>query len=281
MSIVAVQPADPPSRAELRKEFEAGNFKDAFEGFRRLLTNSADDSRQAGEDLSLACRALQQLGRLDELDDFREAAIRAHAKNWRLLGSAANSYMAFDHAGLLVAGKFHRGASGGQITAPGECQAVNATSRDRVRALQLLTAAMPHADADPARSDVANLYHELGHTLLSSRAFNGSWQLQSLTDLAELPDYTPLGFSDESMQGAPVDANDAPVFYPRRSIGPTPPTTASAGVGARASRRIRPGAVEYRPLGDSPVFPKPIRRGNVGRLSATFRCVRRTQGRQR
>ena len=92
-SFALPQPADPPSRAALQKQLEAGNFKDAYEGFRRLATDPINAAptirRQVGEDLASACRALQELGRLDELDDFRESVVRVHAKNWRVLRSAA------------------------------------------------------------------------------------------------------------------------------------------------------------------------------------------------
>ena len=111
---------------------------------------------------------------------------------------------------MIVAGKFRRGPKAGQN---GEGPAVNAVARDRARALQLLAAAMPLADADPARADTANLYLDLAHALMSSRSYNGSWQLQTLTDLTDLPDYEPGWSFGESPRGAPVDADDAPIFY--------------------------------------------------------------------
>ncbi|HEV2969811.1 MAG TPA: hypothetical protein VGY55_07460, partial [Pirellulales bacterium] len=64
------RPADQPNRAALKKQLAAGNFKDAFEGFRQLALDPADDPALVDQDLSQAASALQQLGRIDELDDF-------------------------------------------------------------------------------------------------------------------------------------------------------------------------------------------------------------------
>ena len=170
-------------------------------------------------------------------------------------------------------------ASGGQIAPLGDSQAVDATPRDRVRALQLLAAAMPLADADPARADVANLYLDLGHVLLSSRASTPRGSCSRSPISPNCPTMAPLGFSGESMQ-ARGSMPTTHRFYssPKR-------WTDAANDGQRwcwawPSRGIRPGAVERGPLGDGSVPPKPIRRGNVGRLSAAFRCVRRTQSRR-
>src|SRR5207248_5763187 len=59
---------------------------------RKLALDPNDDPMKVGSDLELAVTCLRNLGRVDEIDDFREAVIAAHAKNWRLLKAAANSY---------------------------------------------------------------------------------------------------------------------------------------------------------------------------------------------
>ena len=74
---------------------------------------------------------LAQLGRSDEVDDFREAVVEVHKENWRLLQAAAESYLNDPaHFGFIVAGKFHRGQhqGGGRYVAtyragPGPCRA--------------------------------------------------------------------------------------------------------------------------------------------------------------
>ena len=63
------------------KTFQAGNFKDAYDGLRKLCLDPKNDPLQVGKDMDLAVQALQRLGRVDEADDFREAAIKVHATN--------------------------------------------------------------------------------------------------------------------------------------------------------------------------------------------------------
>ncbi len=105
-----------PQREALKKEYDAGNFKVAYDGYRQLCLDANDDPAHVGEDLGMAAGALQQLAHIDELDDFREATIRIHAKNWRLLWAAAESYLSYENFGFIVAGKFYRGQhrGGGQ-----------------------------------------------------------------------------------------------------------------------------------------------------------------------
>ncbi len=87
------KPTTTANRAALKKQLEAGNFKDAYEGFRRSGPRSGRRSAEGRRRSEPAATALQQLGRIDELDDFREAVIRTHAKNWRLLWAAAETYL--------------------------------------------------------------------------------------------------------------------------------------------------------------------------------------------
>src|SRR5437588_1975390 len=84
--------ADRPSLQERRdaltKTAQAGNYRDAYEGLRKLALDPGNDGPEVGRDLDLAITCLQQLGRSDEIDDFREAVITAHKQNWRLLEAA-------------------------------------------------------------------------------------------------------------------------------------------------------------------------------------------------
>ena len=81
-----------------------------------------------GADFTQAWQCLRQLGRLDELDRFREEVLERHGDNWRLLRDVARSYSQNTHWGYMIAGVFHRGShrGGGKY--------VNAIQRDRVRA---------------------------------------------------------------------------------------------------------------------------------------------------
>ena len=244
------EPAPEPSRADIQKQFGAGNFKAAYDGFRRLALDPADDPKSIGDDLNKAGQALQQLGRLEELDDLRDKVIRIHGQNWPLLWAAADNYFQSSHDGTLVAGKFIRAdqKSGGR--------AVNALERDRVRALQLMVAAMklipaqppgnraapnatelkPTTDAakataeraKPLRAELADFFFDLARLLASAPGLNGGfegsfsaaygdcdgdWRLQTLTNLDRLPDYSDGHNLDPCNVSAPVGNNGRPIYY--------------------------------------------------------------------
>src|SRR5262249_26333376 len=107
--LLAAKPNEEQQRESAQKAARAGNYKDAYEALRKLALDPACDTKKVGEDLDLAVQCLRQLGRVDEVDDFREGVIAAHRNNWRLLQTAAQSYANVDHFGYIVAGKFSRG----------------------------------------------------------------------------------------------------------------------------------------------------------------------------
>ncbi len=196
-------------RSRAQKAYTDGNWQDAFELYRRLSLDPAADPKRIGPDFSQAWQCLRQLGRLDELDGFREAVIEQHATNWRLLLTAARSYSQNSHWGYLIAGEFQRGPhrGGGKY--------VNAIARDRVRALQLLQKAMAPAESDPQKAEVAQFYMEFARTVQQHRGSAQAWRLQYLTDLTHLPDYEP-GYGHEygrRTHYAPVDTQGQPVYH--------------------------------------------------------------------
>src|SRR5262249_47663483 len=74
-------PASPSARDGYLKLYQAGNYKDAYDGFRKLALDPTDDPKKVGSDLDYAVSSLQQLGRDEEADEFREAVIEVHKKN--------------------------------------------------------------------------------------------------------------------------------------------------------------------------------------------------------
>ncbi len=196
------------------QEFKDGNFKDAYVQYRKRCLDPKADRRQVGNDLQKGIAALQQLGREDEIDEFREAVIAVHKDNWRLLHTAANSYSQGTHHGFIVAGKFERGnrRGGGKF--------VSAAARDRVRALQLLQQALPLTASEPDKVAVGQYLFDFAQTLLSSEGMHEPWRLQYQSDLTQLPDYEEndhhgrgRGIWGNPMQGAPVDADGNPIFH--------------------------------------------------------------------
>jgi len=192
--------------AALKLERE-GNFRDAYELFRKLALDPNTDPGKVGEDLEHALQCLQRLNRVDEIDAFREAVINVHAENWRLLWTAAETYLNIPHHGYMIAGEFHRGRhrGGGKV--------VNAAERDRVRALQLMNQARPLAFEDDAHAEVGNYLLAFARILLNNRGYQEAWRLQYLTDLSELPDYDDGWGYQHQTAGAPVDEEGNPVLH--------------------------------------------------------------------
>ncbi len=223
--IGAQEPNEADRRARAVKAMQAGNFKNAYEDFRKLALDSKDDALKVGTDLVQGLQCLQRLGRQNEIDEFREGVIAAHAKNWRLLSEAAKTYNqgGIEHYGFIVAGKFERGnhRGGGRF--------VMAFDRDRVRALQLMDQAIALTKTDDDKSAVANFHLLYANMIMSGDQGNNAWRLQFLSDLKKLPDYDEAGNGNPYMgrgrggfngggrgqnhTGAPVDADGKPIYY--------------------------------------------------------------------
>ena len=202
----STQPA-PPDRDQALKLMQQGQYKEACEIFSQLAVDPKDDPRRVGQDMTSAISSLQSLGRVDEIDAFREKVIAAHSGNWRLLHVAAQSYMYPEHDGFIIAGAFKRGQhrGGGRY--------VNAFERDRVRALQLMQQATEKIKGDLDKAEAGEFYHGLTDMLLANRGYNEAWRLQYLTDLATLPDYEEGNYYSGGSRGAPVDENGQPIFH--------------------------------------------------------------------
>jgi alpha-2-macroglobulin len=192
------------------KLFDQGNFKDAYEDYRRLALDPKAQPDRVGGDLDRAIECLVKLGRVGEVDALREAAVAAHPQNWRLLQAEAASYLNdAQHFGSIIAGKFERGdrRGGGRF--------VGSYERDRSRALQLLVQGLDRAQSDADRAAAGRYLLALGDALMADRATNQSWRLQELTPLDVLADYdeaNPWRRSDDST-GAPVEPDGTPVYY--------------------------------------------------------------------
>src|SRR5688572_10648074 len=85
--MVSVGMSEPQALTDQRKDSEAkmqqGNFKEAYDGFRKLILDPADEPKLVARDLSHAVQCLRNLGRVDEIDEVLESALKVHEKNWR------------------------------------------------------------------------------------------------------------------------------------------------------------------------------------------------------
>ena len=207
-SVSAAPESDQQSqRQKMQTNFKQGNFKDAYDGFRKLILDPEDAPRMVGPDLNMAVQCLARLNRIDEVDALLEDVVKVHKDNWLLLWETANQYMNIPHHGFIVAGEFQRGYK------RGGGKQVNAAERDRVRALQLMVQAMPIALKDENHAEVGNYLSALGNMLLNNRGYRESWRLQYLTDLSVLPDYEDGWGHGGRTAGAPVDVDGKPVYY--------------------------------------------------------------------
>ena len=110
-ALLSAAPAPTQQRRDaLKKQFHAGNFKDAYDGYRAMTLDKDDDPLKVGEDLTTAITLLAAAGASRRDRRFPRAVIDVHKSNWRLLQTAAQSYINSQlHYGYIVAGKFYRG----------------------------------------------------------------------------------------------------------------------------------------------------------------------------
>jgi uncharacterized protein YfaS (alpha-2-macroglobulin family) len=198
-------------REILAKKYKDGNYKEAYDGLRKLALDPKDDPLKVSWDLDTAIDCLSRLGRVDEFDEFRESVIKVHQKNWRLLQTAAVGYVKNtnrwdEHYGFIVAGKFKRGQN------KGATHYVNVMPRDRVRALQLMQEALELTRSDKDKSAVAQFCIDFAGMLLNGVGRHEPWRLQYLSDLSKLPDFSE-GDYYHTRAGAPVDADGNPIYH--------------------------------------------------------------------
>ncbi|MFV2068359.1 MAG: MG2 domain-containing protein, partial [Pirellulales bacterium] len=196
------------SLQDLQQTMKEGNFLDAYEGFHRLAVEPRTNPHQVPNALADGVECLKRLSRTSDIGAVREGVIRVHAGNPRLLWRAARTYLAVDHHGFLIAGRFHRGPH------RGGGEPVHAVARDRIRALQLMQQAMAAVDEQLSSREASDFYLALADMLLSGRGSREAWRLQALSDLSELPDYEPGRYwSRGQTRGAPVDGDGRPIFH--------------------------------------------------------------------
>lgn len=208
--------------SEVENLNQQGNYREAYLAAQKTLFNaSSTDSNPANAEqvtklMNLAHSALTQLNFTeDSLDHFLSQVTTAHQNNWQVLHSAAMLLSSNNGYGSIVDGEFMRNQWEGQRA--------NSRDRDRVMALQWFRKASELALQDPnataslrafALKTEAKKYIQQRH----------AWQLQSLTDLNQLPEveleenpgfghrrpyFGPVG----NDPGYPVDSKGNPVFF--------------------------------------------------------------------
>ena len=229
--VASAAPADDNQKQRnlLIKTMNDGNFNDAYEGFRKLALDPNENPHMAGDDLQHATSCLQRLNRLGEVDAFREAVIEVHKDNWQLLRVAAENYMNLPHHGFIVAGEFQRGnkrgGRGGQM--------VNAHERDRIRALQLMTQALPLAKQDDNHAIVGDYLLSFARITAAGARPGGCSTRATWTCC---PTTTPATDTIAGPAGPRSTTRATPSITTRPRRSRTPRPTANAGDGAWSRR---------------------------------------------
>lgn len=194
-----------PTQQSLEKAMNDGNHRDALGGFRQRVESPTTNAEEVARDLSLAVSCLNHLNEYSQFDELLESAVETHSDNWKLLAEAARLYSNGPHYGYQISGEFQRGPhrGGGKV--------MHATERDRVRALQLTKQALDAAIETGDNSQAAEVAHQLATTLLAGS--QGGWGLGRLTDLETLPEYEEGWGPGGHSGGAPVNAENSPIYY--------------------------------------------------------------------
>lgn len=193
-----------------------GHHREALAVLEPLLVKPGLESHERIKTLEAAVNCVRNLNEAHRADALREQVAAAFPRDWQVMGFVAQSLLDAEDFGFVVAGEFQRGhhRGGGEYASP--------VDRDRVRALQILNGCRDEAEKHGNRSETVDYWTTFGKALLLGRADGDEWLLQSLTDLAKLPDYEkmaggPWGWRGRAQGGAakgtPVDANGNPVFF--------------------------------------------------------------------
>ena len=213
--LTASEQSETDQRTTAKKLYKEGNYKESLAVYKKLLLSKETDPQKVGEALTGVVNCMNNLGQTDQIDEVREKAITLHAKNWRFLQTAAQSYYNTQHYGYLVAGKYYRGGR----RQPRGAKYVSSQDRDRVRGLQLYEQARLILNNTKAEEYEKSQFL---YSYASAVRWNfGYWKLQKLTDVSKLPDYSDTNRwrrgrgwgGGGSAVGVPVDAEGNPVFY--------------------------------------------------------------------
>jgi uncharacterized protein YfaS (alpha-2-macroglobulin family) len=206
--------ADEASRTRASQLQRDGNRAEAYELYQKLALGEEIDPFQISCQLGQGVECLDRLNRTKEVDDFIEAVVARHPDNWQVLHKAAQLFLQHHpHYGVIVAGKFERGSNHS-----GNMQTVHSYERDRVRALQLMDKALVAVNKAQAKpEEKATVHLAYAEFLLYDLYEIGSWRLQALTDLSQLPDYDKgsryWNYRGGGTLGAPVNPDGSPVFH--------------------------------------------------------------------
>jgi len=198
-----------------------GNYRDAWKLYQKLANQRNNSDQGVVHDLNAGIQCLQQLNRVNEIDEFRESVLKTHANEPRVLWKAAETLIHGPHYGYILDGKFIRGHQ------RGVGRFINTHALDRLSALRLMEQAVEQLKNNSDRDLASDIYHDFAAYFMYGRAGGNAWELQVLTDLNQIPDYESVseeagnyfrgrvsgGRINGGSEGAPVDEAGDPVYY--------------------------------------------------------------------
>ena len=193
-----------------------GNYRDAWEIYRKLATRRNNTGQGVANDLRGGIDCLKKLNRVSEIDAFYESILKVHSDKPRVLWKIAESLIQGPHYGYIIDRKFIRGnhRGGGRYT--------YTQNQDRLRALQLMEQAVVQLKSTTDSNLAIDIHYDFAMYFMNGREGGNAWMLQVLTDLNQVPDYVSVsenqgrnyrGYQSDGPQGAPVDEAGKPIFY--------------------------------------------------------------------
>lgn len=211
ISLVRLSVADDASGVQRAdRAFKDGNYQEALELCQQALRDDNESAPNLVSSYRLAQKCYQSLNLVYEIDALREAVATKHKDKHLVLAEVAQSWLGGYHHGYVIAGEFRRGNH------RGGGKRVSSLARDRVRSIQLFWQAyqLLKAESDGGTpSEISDLLGRMSWAVMIDNSPRRTWQLQTLTNLDELPDYEEGGGYGLQTQGAPADASGKPVFY--------------------------------------------------------------------
>ncbi|MDZ4849564.1 MAG: alpha-2-macroglobulin family protein [Pirellulaceae bacterium] len=206
----AAQQDEEKIRNQALLHLNQGNWKDALDIFRRLAEDSSSNPARVPDDVQNAIQCLNNLGSMQELDEFLASVVEVHSNNWRALKQAAESIRNAPHHGIVASNAFHRAP---QRNTSGVW--VTVQEQDRQQSLTWLIRAIPLVDKETSAQTKGDFFKQLAESLLDHRDGQSSWLLQHKTEIDKAPDYLEIDASNSihADRFAPVGEDGKPIVY--------------------------------------------------------------------
>ncbi len=194
--------------AEIQKLFDSRNYAEAMTQAKSALEalKKDDPGAHVAELWVLYANSMNRLHLAAEYDAMFEFMAEKFPKNPYFLMELKRT-LPYNTNGVMVNQKFRRGYMRGNHTGY-----VYADERDRVRNLQLLTAALPEALKWEDNSLKQEFFLSLAYWLKRGREGVCIWKMLNLTDISVLPDYRK-GTDYTAASRPPVKEDGTPVYY--------------------------------------------------------------------